>query len=247
LTIRIGPAGAVADQAARFRLLSVRKDRRQGMARRQHDQLNALNKEQRIGTDDQRTDTLRSHGREGIIDLASGTGVENAERLSDCDSSSLHGHSFGDTRWIVWINEQSDHCARERKLTRKLQPFGYHRCSVEAHTRDIALRTIQVVDDARSDGITANCEHDRNRRGRRLGCQRSRCAANRGEYRDPTLDQLVRQCRQLLVLAACPAVLNREGAALDEARLAEALVKGRHDEIRIRPRQAAEQPNDRNV
>jgi hypothetical protein len=174
------------------------------MARHQHDQLGALNKEQRIGTDDQRTDTLRSHGREGVIDLAPGVGVENVEWLPDCCSSRLHGLTFRGARRIVWIDEQSNDRSREDKLTRKLQPFGYHRRSVEAHTRDIALGAIQVVDDARSDGITAHCEHDRDRRGRPLGCQRSRCAADRGEYRDPTLDQLFRQSWQLFVLAPPP-------------------------------------------
>src|SRR5262249_20975014 len=104
--------------------------------------------------------------------------------------------------------------------------------------------------DARGNGITAHCEHDWDRRGRRLGCERSRRPTDRGEYRDPALDQLVCQCRQLFVLAACPAVLDRNRPALGKAYLAEALVKGRHDEIRVGPRKAAEQaeqPDDRNV
>src|SRR5262245_19070278 len=167
-TIGIWPAGAVADQAARFGLLSVGEDRRQGMTRHLHDKLGALNKKKRIGTDDQRTDPLRNHSREGLVDLTPGAGVEDVERLPDRCCSSLHGLTFCEARWIVRIDEQSDDRSRGDKLTGKLQPFDDHRRSVEAHARDIALRAVQVVNDARSNGIAADRDHDRDRRGRPL-------------------------------------------------------------------------------
>src|SRR6266568_508937 len=77
LAVGIGSAGTIADEAAGFGLLAISENRRHAIARHQDDQLNALTEEKGVGTYDECTDLLLLDGREGILYVALGAGIEN--------------------------------------------------------------------------------------------------------------------------------------------------------------------------
>src|SRR5262245_60526230 len=103
----------------------------------------------------------------------------------------------------------------------------------EGDTCDVATRPAEAADQPRRDRITADREHDRDRRGRRL-CRQSRWrAANGRDHGHLTTHQIGRHCRQALELPLCPSVFESNVAAFDVACFVQALVKRSHDERRI--------------
>jgi hypothetical protein len=88
------------------------------------------------------------------------------------------------------------------------------------------------------DRVDARAEHDRNGRGRRLCCERSRRAAGRDDDGDPALHQIGRQFRQPIDFVARPAELDSHVLPLDVAGFAEAFAE-RGQEMGARLRRAA--------
>jgi hypothetical protein len=95
------------------------------------------------------------------------------------------------------------------------------------------------------DRITADRDHDRNRRSRGFCRQRRRRAANRCNCGHRTAHQIRCQCRQTFVLCICEAILDCDSPALYKALLAKAAMKRGYDARAIARRQAAEKPNHR--
>ena len=83
-------------------------------------------------------------------------------------------------------------------------------------------------DEAIHDRIAADGEHDRDRRGHRLGRLHSECAVHAGNDRDLTVHEVCRESRQPIVLQFGKAEFDRHIAAFDKAGLAQALAKPTH-------------------
>src|SRR5262249_48576836 len=94
------------------------------------------------------------------------------------------------------------------------------------------------------DRVTPGREYDRNRRGRRFGRQRRRCARRRDDG-DVLLNQIGRQRRQPVILVFRPAVLGCHVLTLDIADLLQALAKCAQTFGVVIERSRAEKPNHR--
>ena len=90
---------------------------------------------------------------------------------------------------------------------------------------NIAARSREAGDKPSRDGINAHLEDN----GDRCGCRFCRKCRGRATRRDnhvhPTANQIGRQNRQPIVLAFCPAKIDRYIATLDKAGIAQALAK----------------------
>jgi hypothetical protein len=92
------------------------------------------------------------------------------------------------------------------------QPLRRQLCVQQAHAGEVAARPVQAGDKAELDRVEAHDEHDRNSRGGGLGRHSRR--AIRDNHADPTLNQIGRQCRQLIILAVRPAKFDGHVPAL---------------------------------
>ena len=106
-------------------------------------------------------------------------------------------------------------------------PLGFDLRRHDIDARDVSPRPIVTLNEAGLYGI-ARGKDDRGCRGCRL-CRQSRgFAADGREDAHRLVDQIRGESRQPLLIAARPAVLDRQILALDEVRLGKALPKASH-------------------
>src|SRR5215467_9490988 len=84
---------------------------------------------------------------------------------------------------VIGIHENDDDGGIRQNLTQKSQPLGRRLVMPGGHAREITPRAIEALNQPFSDRIAARGEDDRNRGGRRLGCQRRLSAARRDDDR----------------------------------------------------------------
>jgi len=89
----------------------------------------------------------------------------------------------------------------------------------------IAARPCQAVDQTQLDRVFADAEHDRDRRGRSFGGDRSKVAGGCGNDGHTTTREVGHQSRQAIELTLQPMVLHRHVLALDVAGFVEALAE----------------------
>ena len=89
-----------------------------------------------------------------------------------------------------------------------LKPLGPYLRSQVGHAGEIAARPGEAGDKSNRDWVDPDQEHDRDRRSRRLGGDRRRSAAGRGNYCHVTINQIGRQCRQSIVAIFRPAIFD---------------------------------------
>src|SRR5215472_5705357 len=131
------------------------------------------------------------------------------------------------------------------QFTQQLQPFRLHLGHKPAHTRDVAARTMQAGDDAAPDRVGSPHEHDRNRRGRRLGRQGRWVATYCNNDGDVLAHKIGGEPRQSIVLPLCPTIVDGDVLTLDNACFIETLADDRNERCVDSERTAAEQPNHR--
>src|SRR5215472_13511198 len=131
------------------------------------------------------------------------------------------------------------------QFTQQLQPFRLHLGHKPAHTRDVAARTMQAGDDAAPDRVGSPHEHDRNRRGRRLGRQGRWVATYCNNDGHALAHKIGGEPRQSIVLPLCPAIVDGDVLTLDNTYFIETLADDRHERCVDSERTAAEQPNHR--
>jgi hypothetical protein len=108
----------------------------------------------------------------------------------------------------------------------QLKPLRSYLRSQVGHARDIAARPGKAGDKSNRDWVAPHQEHDRYRRGRRLGRERGR-GVGRGNHCHMTVNQIGRQCRQSIVAVFRPAVFDRYVPALGIAGLFQTLMESR--------------------
>ena len=101
--------------------------------------------------------------------------------------------------------------------------FGATSMFSVGHPGEIAVRPAQAGDISCCDRVADDHEHDRNRRRRRLGCP-GRAAPPDVANTVTATNQIGGQFRQPVVTAFRPAIFDRDVAALDMARFAQALL-----------------------
>ena len=89
----------------------------------------------------------------------------------------------------------------------------------------VAARPGEAGDETELDGVFADAEDDRDRRGRSFGGKRSSVAGGRGDNGHATAHEIGHQRRQAIILALQPMVLHRDVLALDVAGFVEAFAK----------------------
>src|SRR5215471_16770879 len=107
----------------------------------------------------------------------------------------------------------------------QLKPLRLESDRQTTDTRDIAAGPVHAGDEAVLDRVAAGLENDRYREGCRLcceaGCGRGAC----GDDGDLTTNQIGCQCRQSVIMAPRPAVLDGHVAAVDKTGFLQALAK----------------------
>ena len=113
------------------------------------------------------------------------------------------------------------------------------------HAGQIAAGLVEAADQPGLDRIGRDREDNRNRRGRRLGCQRRLRAAARHDYGHLALHEFGGEGRQLVSVSIRPSIFDRHVLAFDQASLLQAAAKGsKADGINL-GRSVAEEPDDR--
>ena len=133
----------------------------------------------------------------------------------------LHIADFWWRIGTVRIDQHRDDGSLGRKLAQDLDPFLTQLCHDHGRAGGVAARTVIAGDKAGDDRVDADDEHNGNCRGRGLGRQ-SCWRRLREDHISRQADQLGRQRRQPVVIALCPAVLDRDIASWREAVFAQA-------------------------
>jgi hypothetical protein len=103
----------------------------------------------------------------------------------------------------------------------------------------------EAGDKTKLDRVFADAEHNRDRRGRSFGLDRSGNGVGRGDHRHTTAHQFSHQFRQAIELALQPMVLDRHLLALDVAAFTKPFAE-RGDRARCGiGRPAADEPDHR--
>src|SRR5262249_19319912 len=104
---------------------------------------------------------------------------------------------------------------------------------------------MQASDDAAPDRVGSTHEHDRNRRGRRLGRQGRWVATYCNNDGHVLAHKIGGEPRQSIVLPLCPTIVDGDVLTLDNACFIETLADDRNERCVDSERTAAEQPNHR--
>ena len=107
------------------------------------------------------------------------------------------------------------------------QPLGHHLRVEKIDAGRVAARPGETGDKTQLDRVFADAEDDRDRRCCSFGRERGR-VAGRGDHGHPAADQISHQCRQAIVLALQPVVLDRHVLAVDVAGFVEAFAERGH-------------------
>ena len=105
------------------------------------------------------------------------------------------------------------------------QPLGRHLVGEKIDAGRVAAGPGEAGDKTKLDRVFADAEDDRDRRGCSFGRERSGHAAGRGDHGHLSADQIGHQCRQAIVLALQPVVLDRHVLAFDVAGFVEAFAE----------------------
>ena len=122
------------------------------------------------------------------------------------------------------IDEKADRCRRGHDFVQQLKTLCDQRLGEEAHACDVAARTVEACNEAKLDGVAADCKYDRNRRGRRL-CGHAEASPPCNNHGDPATHQVRGHRRQAIVLRFRPAIQNFDVPPLDIALFSEALLE----------------------
>jgi hypothetical protein len=107
----------------------------------------------------------------------------------------------------------------------KCQPLGGDLPGEKIDPRQVSPRPGEASGETELDGVFADAEDDRDRRGRSFGGKRSSVAGGRGDNGDTTTHEVSHERRKAIELALQPMVLHGYVLALEVAGFVEALAE----------------------
>jgi hypothetical protein len=121
------------------------------------------------------------------------------------------------------------------------QALGCHIDLGEGHAGDVPAWPIEIGNEARSDGVGANHEDDRDGSRRRLSCLYSVAVADYDGHL--SINQICRELRKPLVLTVRPAVLDYNILAFHESCFLQAALERSHQVRRVIERSNPKKPD----
>ena len=169
LTISIRNVRSVAHQPAGLNIITLGKNRRNGMACRCDGKLHAPGVEKRVGANEDGIGALTHKTFKGSIDLAKGAGMEDLDLDPKGGSSRLYifHRGLGGGR-VGRIDENSHTCRSRHHFAQQPEPLCSQLGNEKIDTRRVAPRLGEAGDQTKPDGVVANAKDDRDRRGRSL-------------------------------------------------------------------------------
>src|SRR5262245_19962422 len=225
LTPCVYDIGAVAHQPADFGMLAVRKCRRDTVARRQVDQLNATAAEKRITGDEKCVGPLTHQRRKDRIDVLATLCIVDLDLQAHGTSRPWRfPHCALPARRVGCIHKDGDagNCGDQR--AQKFKPLCYQLGCKKVDTRHVAAGPGEADNKTKLDRILARDEYDRHRRCCRFGND-GHLFAGRCDHCDLAANQIGRHLRKPIVLIFGESVDNRDILALDIAGLFQTLAK----------------------
>ena len=185
--------------------------------------------EERVGSDEEGIGALARKGGKGRIDLADRRGVEDLDLQPDGGGGFLHVPQRGlGGRSIGRIDEHGNTNGLGHQVMQQPQPLGRHLAGEKIDAGRVAAGPGEAGDKTKLDRVFADAEDDRDRRCCSFGRERSGRDAGRGDHGHTAADQIGHQCRQAIVLALQPVVLDRHVLAFDVAGFVEAFAERGH-------------------
>ncbi len=186
------------------------------MARRRAHQQPALCREKRVVAEQQSADPLLLSGCERGFDLRHIAGGQHGQAQTQHFRRCFGALLVRCGVRVFRVDQEADQRGGGDQLVQELQFLGRQRVEQRRNPGQIAAGKIETLHQVEGDRIDRQSEHDRYRRGRRLGGER------RGETRSD--DQIYLAAHEIscepgqpIVVAFAPAVGDRDIAALDEA------------------------------
>src|SRR6516165_5968756 len=223
LTIHARTIGVVAHQPAGFDSLATGIARGNPVVRRKRNKLDASTGEEHVASDVQGIGAVVHESSEGSLDLAPGAGVEDLNLQCHCTGGFRYlSYALG-TSDIGRIDQHGNPNGLRHQLVQKCQPLRTQLSCEKIDAGQVSARPGEAGDETELDGVFADAEDDRDRRGRSFGGKRSSVAGWRGDNGDTTTHEVSHERRKAIELALKPVVLHRYVLALDIAGFVKAL------------------------
>jgi len=196
------------------------------MARSKCRKLHAPADEEPVRGNEEGIGPVAHEGGEGRLNLAAGASVEHLNLQSDSAGSFRYfsQRGVGDRR-VARIDQRGNPNGLRHELVQQPQPLGHDLRDENIYAGRVAARPGKAGDKTELDGVFADAEDNRDRRGCSFGRLGSKGAAGRGDHGHATADEVGHQSRQTVVFAAQPMILHRHVFALDVPDFVEAFAK----------------------
>src|SRR5262249_7228615 len=161
--------------------------------------------------DQQRADASPNQGYESALKLLVGVGLGDDNALASDMRRVLDIPHLTRRRWKAWIDQNPNYDDSRCKVAQEAQPLRlHHRGPPQGHRGGVAAGKVKALNQASADWIAAQRERDRDGRGSLFRGDRAGITSDRGDYRDPSVHEISRECRQAAVVAMRPPELNRD-------------------------------------
>src|SRR5208337_5122771 len=223
---RVRQASSVTHEAVGHHVVAYIVHRGNRVTGRQRDDLFALDDEEGVARDDERTRVLLHETHKCSVEVALAAGLRNVNLKTKRAGRRLYIACIHLVPRVIGIDQDTDHGGVGNDVMENPYLLLQELLGEEGGAREIPVGTIKAPHKAQFDRITADDEHYGNRRGRRFGhfCWEP---AERGNHGYAPPNQLRRKGRQFNVLL-CRPVLDRHVAAFDKAAFAQSLAEGGH-------------------
>jgi hypothetical protein len=221
---QVGAAGAVGSEPASLSKFADLGDHRQPAGQGKASDPLAQADGKTLGKGEQRIREILPDCRERHLKLVARARLDGAQGEPDRARRFLRVLPLGDFRRVVRI-PQHGHALRARDgLLKQFQPLARHIRSKRTHSRDVAPRTCQALNEAAADRIGGERHHDRDRVACPHGGEDRRVAASH-EHVDREARQLARQIAEAFELAVGAAILHLEMTPFHIAEVAQSKEK----------------------
>jgi hypothetical protein len=172
-----------------------------------------------VGADHERYRRHSGQGRKDGLEVPFRARLEDLELKAEPLNRWLHVSRQSISQCAIGrVDKQGNGGCARHQFVQQLQLLCIHFHAQVGHACEVASRPVQAGDKSNGHGVEPSLEHDRNRRGCRLGRKCSGGAA-RGDHGHPAADQLGRQRRQSSGFILRPTIFDCDVLAFDVARL----------------------------